>query len=45
VENALAFSPGHAAAEHFPLGAINRARVAIYAAASHARQAARDRQV
>ncbi|MGQ0563947.1 MAG: hypothetical protein ACT4OK_02610 [Gemmobacter sp.] len=41
-ENALTFSPGHAAAEHFPLGAINRARVAIYAAASRARQAAHD---
>jgi hypothetical protein len=42
VENALTFSPGHAAVEHFPLGAINRARVAIYAAASRARQAAHD---
>lgn len=39
-ETALTYSPGHAAVEHFPLGAINRARVAIYAAASLARQAA-----
>ncbi len=39
-ENALTYSPGHAALEHFPLGAINRARVAIYAAASRARKAA-----
>lgn len=39
-ENALSYSPGHAAWEHFPLGAINRARVAIYAAAKKARRAA-----
>lgn len=44
VENGLAFSPGHAAAEHFPLGAINRARVAIYSAASRTRQEANARQ-
>lgn len=43
IENALTFSPGHAAREHFPLGAINRARVAIYAAASRTRQQAADR--
>ncbi|NNE52099.1 MAG: hypothetical protein HKN30_06815 [Sulfitobacter sp.] len=41
-ENALSYSPGHAAWEHFPLGAINRARVAIYAAAKKARRAAFD---
>lgn len=39
VENALRFNPGHAAHEHFPLGAINRARVAVYNAASRMRQA------
>ena len=44
VENALAFSPGHSAREHFPLGAINRARVAIYAAASRTRQQAAQRE-
>lgn len=38
VENELTYSPGHAAAEHFPLGALNRARVAIYSAARKARQ-------
>ena len=40
VENTLGFSPGHASVEHYPLGAINRARVAIYAAARAARQKA-----
>lgn len=43
IENELGFSPGHAAVEHFPLGAINRARVAIYAAAQEARRRAHDR--
>lgn len=42
LENDLSYSPGHAAWEHFPLGAINRARVAIYAAAKKARRAAFD---
>ncbi|MFT7596405.1 MAG: hypothetical protein ACI8R4_003740 [Paracoccaceae bacterium] len=40
VENDLSYSPGHAASEHFPLCAINRARVAIYAAAKNARRQA-----
>ena len=40
LENALTYSPGHASVEHFPLGAINRARVAIYSAARRARLAA-----
>lgn len=40
LENALGFSPGHASREHAPLGEINRARVAIYAAARGARQKA-----
>lgn len=44
MENDLAFSPGHASVEHYPMGAINRARVAIYAAAQEARKkAAADR--
>jgi hypothetical protein len=30
----LAFSPGHARAEHAPLGGLNRARIKIYAALS-----------
>lgn len=38
LENKLGFSPGHASAEHYPMGAINRARVAVYAAARAARQ-------
>jgi hypothetical protein len=33
----LSFSPGHALPEHAPLGGINRARVAIYAALSQFR--------
>lgn len=40
LENALTFSPGHASEEHYPLGAINRARIEIYAAARRARLAA-----
>ncbi len=40
LENALSYSPGHASVEHFPLGAINRARVAIYSAGRRARLAA-----
>lgn len=39
IESELAFSPGHASREHRPLGAINRARVAIYAAMAERRQA------
>jgi len=38
---ALSFSPGHARAAHAPIGGLNRARVAIYAALSkfrHRRQ-------
>ena len=35
----LSFSPGNALPEHAPLGAINRARVAIYAALSQFRHA------
>jgi hypothetical protein len=30
----LSFSPGHARAEHHPLGSINRARMQIYRALS-----------
>tara|TARA_R110002110_G_scaffold39724_5_gene127779 strand:- start:3618 stop:4589 length:972 start_codon:yes stop_codon:yes gene_type:complete len=44
IEYALSYSPGHSAREHFPLGAINRARVAIYAAAKKARRAAYDKR-
>lgn len=44
MENALTYSPGHAAREHFPLGAINRARTAIYAAARAARLRAVDKE-
>jgi len=35
---ALTFSPGHALAEHRPLGSINRARLKIYKALSQFRQ-------
>lgn len=42
MENGLSFSPGHAASAHAPLGAINRARVAIYSAARDARLRALD---
>jgi hypothetical protein len=35
----LSFSPGHALPEHAPLGGINRARVAVYAALSKFRHA------
>ena len=44
LEDALGFSPGHASREHAPLGEMNRARVAIYAAARAARQKAAARR-
>lgn len=44
IENRLTFSPGHASVEHAPLGAINRARVAIYSAASRTRKAAFEKE-
>jgi len=36
----LSFDPWHALAEHRPLGGINRARRAVYAASLHLRQGA-----
>ena len=41
---ALSFSPGHARAAHAPLGGLNRARIAIYAALSRFRHR-RDQRV
>ncbi len=41
---ALSFSPGHALAAHAPLGGLNRARIAVYAALSRFRHR-RDQRV